>query len=420
MNAYKLLYGPQRRFGMFIHWGLYALTEYHEQILRRTPMERDDYEKLISQFNPASFSADEWVRQAKEAGMSYICFTTKHHDGFCMWDTQYTDYNVMHTPFGRDVVKEFSEACKKYDMGLGLYYSVPDWHHPNAYNPLSTHQLPPRPSDRPDMDAYVDYIKHQITELLTNYGPICCLFWDIPPHIDDPSLNELARQLQPGIRINDRGFDPGDYSTPERHVPNGAFTRLTEGCQSVGRQSWGYRRNEDYYTARFLESSMDTILSKGGNYLLNIGPMPDGSMPPKALELLQNVGSWYKRVTESYMGKYPSQLFSDQTAFTVTQNENQLYLHFNGYPEANGVCLRPLDILPTEVTLLNTGEHPDVALDVIPTLFMEPDGQTPWLHVYNLPFDELAGEVPVLRLTFESAQQLQKYTQASAVTEAIF
>ena len=408
MEPYKLLYGPDRRFGMFIHWGIYALTEYHEQTLMRTDIGRETYEKLPQQFNPTGFSAEEWVLAARDAGMSYICLTAKHHDGFCLWDTKETDYNVMNTPFGRDIIREFSDACGKHGLGLALYYSNPDWHHPNAYNPLSSHQIPPRDTDTPDMDAYVAFLKRQVRELLTNYGPICAMFWDIPPRIQDPSINELVRALQPGIRINDRGFDRGDFFTPEREVPNGAFTRLTEACQSVGRQSWGYRRNEDYYTARFLEVSMDAVLSKGGNYLLNIGPKADGTMPEQAKNLLKTVGTWYKQVEEAYRGACPTGIFGDRDDFTVTRNGNDLYLHFPKFPEATGLCLYPLNVLPEDVTVLNTGERPAVALDPMPTVYTQPRGKEPCLHIYGLPFEALAGQVPVLRLRFRDLDGVEQ------------
>ena len=418
MEPYRLLYGKDRRFGLFIHWGLYALTEYHEQYLMRTHARREEYEALIRQFNPAHFCARDWTRLAKACGVSYICLTTKHHDGFCLWDTKETDYNVMHTPFGRDIVKEFSEACRAEGLGLALYYSIPDWHHENAYNPRSTHQIPPRPTDRPDMPAYIAFVKRQITELLTGYGPICGLFWDIPPHMEDRSVNELVRRLQPGIRINDRGFDEGDFSTPERSVPSGAFTRLTEACQSVGRQSWGYRCNEDYYSPRFLEASMDSIFSKGGNYLLNIGPMPDGTMPPQAEHLLRTVGGWYNHTRESFDGDAPTFMFAGRTDFTATQNGNSLYLHFPTAPEADGQCLYPIRCLPESVTLLNTGEALPAALDRMPTLYQQPDGQLPYLHITGLPVEALAGTVPVVRLTFRDIREVQACFQGTELQEA--
>lgn len=417
MKPYTLLYGPERRLGMFVHWGLYALTEYHEQTLMRTPIGREKYEALLHEFNPVHFDADAMVGFAKSCGISYICLTTKHHDGFCLWDTRETDYNVMHTPFKRDIVKEFSEACQKHGLGLALYYSNPDWHHPNAYNPLSMHQIPPRETDVPDMPVYIDFIKRQVTELLINYGPICAMFWDIPPHIDDPSINELVRSLQPGIRINNRGFDAGDFSTPERFVPDGAFENLTEACQSVGRQSWGYRRNEDYYTARFLEASIDRILCKGGNYLLNVGPKPDGTLSEETERLLRTIGDWYARVKEAYQGPAPTPCFAERPDFLTTRDGNNLYLHFPDYPEACGLSLHPLDVLPENVTLLNTGETPAFALDTMPTLYQQPNGQTPFLHIYNLPFDRLCGEVPVLRLTFSDLDAVEEKLRTAKPAE---
>ena len=185
--------------GMFIHWGIYAQTGLQEQALARYDMKNEDYEKLRYTFDPTEYDPEAWVLLAKKAGMKYICFTAKHHDGFCMWDTEFTDYCIMNTPYGKDVLKMLSDACAKHAMKLSLYYSNPDWHHEYGYNPASTHQWKAVRKDRVDTDKYREYIKNQITELLTNYGPIYSFFWDIPPHVEDTSLNELVRRLQPGI-----------------------------------------------------------------------------------------------------------------------------------------------------------------------------------------------------------------------------
>jgi len=206
----------RNKFGMFIHWGIYALTELQDQAFIRYDMPREKYEALQHRFNPVNYNPEEWVLLAKNAGMKYICFTTKHHDGFCMWDTKYSDYNIMNTPYGKDVLKMLAEACEKHGMLLSLYYSIPDWHHPKGFNPVSTHQWGAVNKDAPDFDSYKSYIVSQITELLTNYGKIYTLFWDIPPKLEDRSINEYVRKLQPGIFINNRGFDEGDFSTPER------------------------------------------------------------------------------------------------------------------------------------------------------------------------------------------------------------
>jgi len=166
----------KNRFGMFIHWGIYALYADHEQVLARRNLDNAAYERRMAEFNPVRYDPEEWVKLAKDAGMRYICFTAKHHDGFCMWDTCETAYNIMNTPYGRDVLKLLSDACRKHGMALSLYYSNPDWHEPSAYNPLSTHQWKSIDPSKGDSEKYRAFVKAQLTELLTNYGPIYTLF----------------------------------------------------------------------------------------------------------------------------------------------------------------------------------------------------------------------------------------------------
>ena len=165
-----------RRIGMFVHWGVHSVAGRHCQILWRDRMTRAEYEKLAERFTAEKFDADKFVDVAESAGADYIVFTAKHHDGFCMWDTATTDYKVTNTPVQRDVLAELAAACRRRGMKLGLYYSNPDWHHPNAHNPQSTHQIPLQPGDRPDMEKYAAYVKAQVTELLSNYGEIACFF----------------------------------------------------------------------------------------------------------------------------------------------------------------------------------------------------------------------------------------------------
>ncbi len=210
-----------------------------------------------------------------------------------MWNTALTDWNVMHTPCRSDIVGELAAACRRRGMRFGLYYSNPDWHHPNAFNPLSTHQLAaPNPGDMPDMDKYRAYVKVQIGELLTHYGEIVCLFWDIPPHIVDPEMNALARRLQPEIMINNRGWsDDGDYSTPERGEGDqgSAPARFTEVCDSLDAKSWGYNRNAEWHTPQYLNDAIANARAKDWNFLLNVGPKPDGTIPDEALTLLSTI-----------------------------------------------------------------------------------------------------------------------------------
>ena len=389
----------KNQFGMFIHWGIYALTGWQEQYRLRLKIGRDEYSKLIDEFNPVKYNPDEWVKLAKDAGMKYICFTSKHHDGFCMWDTKYNDFNIMNTPYGKDVLRELADACAKCGMDLSIYYSIPDCYHPNAYNPLSSHQLPPEETDVPDMVLYREYVRGQITELMTNYGKIYTLFWDIPPNINDPSMNQYVRSLQPEILINDRGFDPGDFSTPERSVPDGeAFTKMTEACQSVGKQSWGYRIDEDYYSVKFLMQSILKIMIMGGSYLLNAGPMADGRINDRTAEIIGKVGNWYNKIKESVTDTViVSDMFTSKD-FYVTKRDNTVYLHFIKDLISCGLTLAPMKVLPKNVTLLNNGQPLKFGIDLSPEdcgggIIREPN-----LHIYNIPVDELIGEVIVIKI----------------------
>ena len=388
-----------RRLGMFIHWGIYAVDGYHEQQRMRQGMDRTEYERRAALFSAEKFNADRFIDAAESLGAEYIVFTAKHHDGFCMWDTKTTAFKVTNTPSGRDVVGELAEACRRRGMKLGLYYSNPDWHHPNAYNPLSTHQVPSEPGDKPDMVAYKEYVKAQVKELLTKYGEIVCFFWDIPTKVAAPEMNELVRRLQPGILINDRGWDEkGDYSTPERNVPEGsAFTNLTEACESVGSQSWGYRENEDYHAVGYLTRSIDRVLSMGGNYLLNVGPKVDGSIPDEALDLLRRTGEWYRNVRESYRSVVTVPTLVNSDGAFVTRRGKTVYLHYPKGLSARGVNARPLAKLPQNVTLLNTGANLKAELTVLPREW-EKKGAS--LHVCGIPVDQLEGESVVIRLDF--------------------
>ena len=388
----------EKRFGLFVHWGIYAVAGWHEQLQWRAAMPQADYVKLAEQFNPTCFDPDEWLRLAKTAGMEYLVFTTKHHDGFCMWDTAGTDFNVMHTPYGRDILAELAAACQRQGVLLGLYYSCPDWHHPNAINLGGDHQLDqPNPGDQPDLMKYLDYVRTQIRELGTNYGRIAAFFWDIPPRLHVPDLNETLRALQPGIMINDRGFGPGDYCTPERDVPAGqVFTKPTEACQSVGAQSWGFRRDEDYFTPDFIIRSMDKVFAMGGNYLLNVGPRPDGAIPPEAAALLTQVGAWHERVRESIAGTEPAPGMVANPEILTTRRGDTLYLHLPNGLSATGLCLPPLRARPQRAILLNTGAPVRAEVEQPPSMFRK----GACLHLSGLPADGLRGQAAVFRLDF--------------------
>ena len=394
----------ENKFGMFIHWGLYAVPGVHEQVFARLDWPREKYESLIHEFNPVKYDPEQWVLLAKSAGMKYICFTTKHHDGFCMWDTRYTDYNIMHTPYGKDVLKMLADACQKHGMLLSLYYSNPDWHHPYGYNPASTHQWKAIRRSDVDTAAYREYIKNQVTELLTNYGPIYTFYWDIPPRIKDPSLNELVRKLQPGIFINDRGFDAGDFSTPEREYEAAAeqrFLRMTEACNSVGAQSWGYRSNEDFYSLRHLTSSIDRIMAMGGSYLLNVGPNAEGVITEEYASRIRKVGDWYRRM-EGCLECHEA----DTSEYRIraagcipTQKDGKTYLHFPDGLRSSAIAMELFPKLPEQVRLMNNGQKLSCTYEALPEHFSAGRADE-FLHISGIPVDDFPSEPIVIEITW--------------------
>ncbi len=399
----------ERRFGLFIHWGIYAIPAWHEQIQWRKKIPRAEYVKLFDQFNPVNYDPDQWLDLAEEAGMEYVCFTTKHHDGFCLWDTAQTDYKVTNTQYGKDCVRMLVDACERRNFPVGLYYSVSDWHQPNYPNQGRTHELAgPEPGDEPDLEKYLEFLRAQATELCTQYGKIACWCWDmnVTEH-KDPAINNMIRELQPDIIINNRGFDDGDFGTPEREWDGSVdevriFEEPTEGCQAVGTESWGYKEDEDYYSLRFLRQSMAKYLAKGGNYLLNVGPMADGSICDIDQALLRQMGAWYKPLREAYDGTEPVSNLTDNHEVLLTRRDNTLYVHLFKPPSTERVLLRPIDIEPKSAVLLNTGEELDARVDFLPS--HHGWEKQDYLRLRKLPVDDMNDTVLVLKLEFEDGQ----------------
>ena len=404
------------RLGMFIHWGLYAIPAWHEQILWRSDMKRADYEQLVYRFNPDRFDPDEWLVAAESAGMSFVVITAKHHDGFCLWDTKLTDYSVMQSPYGQDILEAVAEGCARRGIGLGFYYSCPDWHHPNYPNLGRHHEMfGPRPGDQPDLAAYWEFVRGQVRELCTNYGPLRDFFWDVnvADH-HDPSLNEMIRKLQPGILINDRGPSPGDYVTPERHVPETReFNRPTQAVQALGRESWGYRSDEDYYSDRYIIESIDRVLAMGGSYILNVGPKADGSLPDENIRTLSVVGDWHRRVRDAFDNTVPASTVIEDDEISmhggayhlprdrmlVTRKENFLYVHLPAGVQSTGLILKPLRVKPKQATLLNDGSELHATIETTPWHWQE----LPYLRLSGLPVNSMNNTVMVIRLEFDES-----------------
>jgi alpha-L-fucosidase len=287
------------RFAMFVHWGPVSLTGHEIGWSRGAQTPTAVYDNLYRQFNPTNFNAEKWVHIARDAGMKYMVFTTKHHDGFCMWDTKQTDFNIMRSPFGRDVVKELAAACKRGGLAFGTYHSVCDWHHPDF--PLGSPGGNTR-KPNPSMDRYTQYLRAQASELVTNYGPLLEMWFDVPqetgPERGIPTAN-LVRSLQPDILINNRaGGTPGDFDTPEQHIGGFSMDRPWETCMTICQQ-WSWKPND---TMKSLQQCLQTlILTAGGNgnLLFNVGPMPDGRIEPRQVERLKEMGAWLQKYGQS-------------------------------------------------------------------------------------------------------------------------
>jgi alpha-L-fucosidase len=298
---------------------------------------------------------------------------------------------------------------------LCLYYSIADWHHPSYPNQGRHHELPgPATGDRPDWDAYLAFLKNQVRELCAGYGEIHGFWWDmnVPRH-HDPSINALIRRLQPKAVINNRGFDDGDFSTPERQVPEGRrFTTPTEACQSLGYESWGYKEDEDYYAAKHLMQSVDRIMAMGGNYLLNAGPRADGTIPDVQAQLLRRVGAWFGQVREAFHDAEPASDLVENQDVLLTRKGSTLYVHLYQDPDRRAVILAPLAEQPRRATLLNTGEPLETRVDLTPRSWIvqwqaglrQERGDRPreYLRVRGLPVDTLTGEPLVLKLEFDA------------------
>jgi alpha-L-fucosidase len=351
------------RFGMFIHWGLYAIpagqwgeqTNHAEWIMNTAHIPVEQYEQYVDQFNPAAFDADEWARMAKEAGMRYIVITSKHHDGFALFDSAVSDYDVMATPFKRDIMKELAEACRKQGIRICWYHSIMDWHHPD-YLPRRGWET--RSAEGADFDRYVEYLRGQVTELLTNYGPIGVMWFDGAwegtwTHEYGQPLYDLCRSLQPDVIVNDRvdkgrrghtglvaeGF-AGDYGTPEQHIPDAGLPGVDwETCMTMNRH-WGYNSHDtDWKSTEDLVRKLVDIASKNGNFLLNIGPKADGTFPEEAVTRLREIGRWMDvngqsiyGTTASPFGTLPWGRCTAKWQASGDGGQTSLYLHVFDWP----------------------------------------------------------------------------------------
>lgn len=290
------------RFGMFIHYGLYSQVGRNEWVMTLENIPIGEYEKKADNFQPKPGAPREWAALAKKAGMKYMVLTTRHHEGFSLWDSKANPYNSMNYGPKRDIVREFVDACREFGLGIGFYSSLMDWHHPDGWRCAF------------DTEARLRFNKHirdMNTELLTNYGKIDILWYDVSLPMenwegwDSLELNQHMRSLQPDILINDRSHLPEDFGTPEEHIA--AADRDWEACMTFNGISWGYVDSKQAipysYNAQRILKMLSTCAGGGGNLLLNIGPMPDGSVPEEAVKPLTAVGNWLRENGKAAYGK---------------------------------------------------------------------------------------------------------------------
>ncbi|MER5276790.1 alpha-L-fucosidase [Streptomyces sp. NPDC002809] len=330
------------RFGLFVHFGLYSMAARHEWVRSREAMSQQEYDRYLSRFDPDLFDARQLARTARESGMRYAVLTTKHHDGFCLFDSALTDYTSVRTT-GRDLVREFVDAMRAEDLRVGLYYSLLDWHHPDftvdEHHPLRGTAAEQEPRE---MERYRAYMEGQIRELLTGYGRIDTLFFDFTYPEKGPEawgaehLLATVKELQPDILVNDRLGIPGDYVTPEQYQPDRPLERrgervTWEACHTLN-GSWGYDRdNHDYKDPALLVRMLVQSVACGGNLILNVGPTGRGSLDPQARATLRAIGEWTGLHARSVHGAGPS-AFEPPSHTLYTQSGNRLYLHLPVWP----------------------------------------------------------------------------------------
>jgi alpha-L-fucosidase len=354
----RMLWWTDARFGMFIHWGLYSLAARHEWVKHNEHLTNEEYQKYFDEFDPDHFDPKKWAAEAKAAGMKYAVLTTKHHEGFCLFDSKYTDYKAPNTHARRDLVREFVEAFRAQGLKVGFYYSLLDWHHPDYTmddaHPLTQVDTSQANYDRlnkgRDMAKYREYLKHQITELMTNYGKIDILWMDWTWDKGDPhgkyaadwgatDLIKLVRKLQPGIIVNNRlGLDDtyadgGDFQTPEQVSTQELLPyrgKVWETCQTFS-GSWGYYRDEtSWKTHRQLLDLLITSVANGGNLILNVGPTARGEFDYRATHALDSLSYWMHANSKAiYDCTYAPAAYPqpEGTKLTYNPSTHRLYVH---------------------------------------------------------------------------------------------
>jgi alpha-L-fucosidase len=345
----RMKWWHEAKFGMFIHWGLYSTLGRHEWAMEEEGIPVAEYEKQAWKFKPKPNAARDWAKLAKQAGMKYMVMTSKHHEGFCNFATKTTNYNAAQTGPGRDLVKEYLDAARGEGLRAGLYFSLMDWHHPDGARCMK---------DEAARKRFVEYVHAQARELCTNYGKLDVLWYDVNWPLsaegwESAKLNKMVRGLQPDIILNDRSGIPEDFDTPEQHI-QASKGRNWEACMTMN-DSWGFNKGDDNWKSpKTVIRNLVTCTRDGGNYLLNIGPMANGSIPPASVRILSEVGQWMERNGSAVIGSEQCQPRSSEIA-TFTRKGKTLFAHVFYWP-GETVSVGGLQTKVLSVKYLTTGE----------------------------------------------------------------
>ena len=427
----------EAKFGLFIHWGVYSQIGREEWARELLQIPLPEYQKIALNFNPVNYDPEEWVRLAKEAGVKYIVITSKHHDGFCIYDSAFSEFDSLKAKIQKDLLGMLVEACRRENMPIGFYYSIMDWNHPD-YLPRRSWEKD-RPVKGADFKRYVSFMKSQLQELVLKYQPAILWFdgeWEHKNEdYDAVGIGQMLRQLKPDIIINDRLFNRapglGDFGTPENYVPATGWRnedgslRLWEVCLTMNFNGWGYNHYEtEFRNAPQLIRQLIEIAGKGGNLLLNIGPRPDGKIQSEFVERLRQIGAWLKVNGEAIYGCQPS-VFERLPFFgRCTVKENRLYIHIMGWPVEKKIVLPGLKNKVQKVYLLATGEKlsysrrekdltiklPEEPLDRVATVVVVEVEGTPQAEPYKLaPGADGILELPVYLAEIRSQMGQRAY-----------
>lgn len=378
-----------QRFGMFIHWGPVTLRGTEIGWSRGTSVPVEDYDNLYKEFNPVLFDADAWVKTSKDAGMKYLTIISKHHDGFCLWPTKFSDYNIMNSPYKKDILGELASSCKKYDIKFCVYFTVLDWHDPNY--PIHLPSYPPSPDIDPkaNMDKFVVTMKNELKEIVTRYHPYMLWFdgnWESPWKKEYAAdIYAYLKKLDPNVVINNRlGANDdhskltaetiGDFATPEQKIGEFNLNIPWETCMTLCTQ-WAWKPNDTMKTLKQCIQTLSKTAGGNGNLLFNVGPMPDGRMEQRQVKRLKEMGNWLKIYGESIYGTKGGP-FKPNEIFAATRSGNKIYIHVFE-KKSNTLTLPALKNVTVKQAYLLRGDKIDYNQDAGGTVTLQLPGQLP-------------------------------------------